>query len=296
MANITASWQTPLESLPDAPDEQWVQSIVNRSNVFDRQVATAFQGGININGNTTSATKDMTLVHGQSVTVANPLSVPIQGIFAIACVGLEVGSDGKPNGGIYDLAIPSLQAAPSTRGDGSWVIQASYAFMPSETVGVVGETIGPITRIRSNSTGLTSPNPINVCTQPSLTVTPGFWQLKGAVGFSPAATTSITQLHAAISATSATLPAADTMALPTNGEVRIQDSRAANVPGQNSITLTLPTYELTVANGTTKILFLVAEGVFSVSTLNVYGWMEAVRILPYLTGRTGRVKLWFFGG
>ena len=297
MANITAAREMPLEGMPDAPDEEWVKAWLQQQNGFGRQVGAAFQRAITIGENTTSLVKEIDLVHGQSVTVANPLSVPIQGIFAIGCRGLTVGSDGKPNGGVYDLAIPDLQAKPSTSGDGSWVVQANYAFMPSETVGVPGEVVGPISRVRSNAVSMTSGSVTNIPTpSASFTLTPGEYLVQGQVGFLPAGTTTVTIYAAAISTTSAVFPGTDTQAVPTSGEVAVQSTGAGVAPGSNFLSVAIPPYRVAVADGTTKTLFLLGRISFATSTLTAFGSMEAVRTKPYLTGRTGKVKLFFFGG
>lgn len=298
MAKITAASEMPMESMPDVPDEEWVRAWLEQQNGLGRQVASAFGRQITVADNTTSMVKEVNLVHAQSVTIANPLSVPIQGIFAIGCVGLTLGSDGKPNGGVYDLSIPDISAKPSTKNDGSWVVSANYAIGPNETTGAAGEIIS-ISRDRNNGIALTSNDPENIATTTSVTLTPGKWRLAGAVGFLPAATTSLTTLVAGVSSSSSNLPvggAGAVSAVPVDGEIWHQFSTPAMVPSNNAITLAIPAYRTTVAAGTTKVLYLFGRAVFTVSTMTAFGYLEAVREEPYLTGRTGRVKLFFFGG
>jgi len=283
MAQITAANETPLESLPDAPDEEWFRNMLDRSNVFDRQVGAAFMRGITVGENTTSLVKSLDLVHGQSVTVANPLNVPIQGIFAIGCVGLSVGTDGKPNGGIYDLAIPDLQAKPSTRGDGSWVVQANYDIMPAETTGYAGE-LQERNVLAANAVPLTTATAANIT---SITLGPGSYRISGSVGYTGTATT-VTDARVT----------ANTVSSSSNGVQGDTASRLSVTFLTNSLSVVVPTSFVTVAPGATQTVWLNAQIAFSGggNTMSAYGRLSIERTIPYLTGRTGRVKLFFFGG
>lgn len=295
MAKITAAEEMSFDGL-GVPEEDWIKAWNDQQSCLGRQLVSAFRRNITVADNTTSLSAEYDLVHGQSVTVSNPLGVPIQAIYAIGCVGLETGSDGKPNGGVYDLAIPEIVAKPSTKPDGSWVVTAYFSADGQDT-GYVGETIGPITRLRSNAVGLTTGTPANVCTTASLAITPGTWMLYPQVGFETGAGTSVTRTGAAVSATSAALPANDTTALPTGGETQAQIITGSAVPGSGIATVVnINPYEVTVADGATLPLFLVARAAFSGGTLSAFGSMKAIRSKPYMTGRRGRVKLFFFGG
>lgn len=141
--------------------------------------------------------------------------------------------------------------------------------------GVIGEVLGPITRVRSaatpiNPTGTT----VNVCTTTSITLTPGDWWVSGVVGFDPAATTNITDLKAAVSKTTGTLPATDTTAVPTAGEYTAQIASAAYVP-VNDIVIPIPAFRVSVSTNTP--IFLVAQATFTVSTIACYGSLFARR-------------------
>lgn len=142
----------------------------------------------------------------------------------------------------------------------------------------IGEVLGPISRARSSGTGLTNNTTINVCSgTTSITLTAGDWHVQGAVAFLPVNTTVCTELDAAISATSATLPANTTIADPSGGECWMTIGIPFTGNG-NDVTIAIPTYRVTVANGATLVLYLVARGSFSVSTLSVYGSMFARRV------------------
>lgn len=137
-------------------------------------------------------------------------------------------------------------------------------------------TAGPISRLRSNATALTSPNSLNVCTTASLTLTAGDWDIRGIVGFLGAVGTSITLLKAAISKTSATLPASDATGVPTAGEVIIEHDTAANIIAATTVVLPIPAYRVSLTTSTD--FWLVAAATFSVAALTAYGSMEARRI------------------
>ena len=144
--------------------------------------------------------------------------------------------------------------------------------------GSVGELLGPILRVQTNATPLTTATTAPVGTTTSITLGPGDWDIHACVGFLPAATTSLTQLVAAVSLSAVALPAAATEGVPTGGTVRLTASMAAQVPGANPITYALAPYRVTVSVSSTLQLFLVAQASFTVSTLAAYGSMEARRI------------------
>lgn len=144
----------------------------------------------------------------------------------------------------------------------------------SAAAGKVGE-VASASRLRSAATGATTATSLNV-TAAALSLTAGDWDVSGYIGFLPAATTSITVLKAAISKTTATLPASDTFGVQTSGELGTQFSTAANVPGANDILLPLVGCRISLT-ATTNI-FLVANATFTVSTLTVYGSLCARRV------------------
>ena len=128
-------------------------------------------------------------------------------------------------------------------------------------------------RTRASQTAATTGTTLNV-TASALALTPGIWILGGAVGFENAASTSVTKLIGAISLTSATLPTGSE-AVPTGGEVLVKLSTSAQVSNDFTI-LTLPNYTITVTSNTNY--FLVAQATFTVSTLAVFGSINATKI------------------
>lgn len=139
--------------------------------------------------------------------------------------------------------------------------------------GFVGEMAAQ-SRARAAASALTTNTPINV-TATALTLTPGDWEVLGILGFTFGATTSVTSLIGAVSATSGTLPANTATATPNaSGELRMEYSTAANVV-VGDMTMTVPAHRLSIA--TTTTLFLVAQATFTVSTASVFGHIRARR-------------------
>lgn len=134
--------------------------------------------------------------------------------------------------------------------------------------GSVGEIIRSTVPVGSQ-VALTTATPANVT---SIALTPGDWDLYGAIDFNPAATTSITQLIASISLTSATLssqPGGSGLGPDPNDEW----SQAASA--NNGLIVMLPSATLLISVNTT--VFLVAQGTFTVAALNAYGTLTARR-------------------
>lgn len=117
-----------------------------------------------------------------------------------------------------------------------------------------------------SAVSLTSTTAANVT---SLTLTEGEWDVSGAVGFIPAATTSITALAGGSSSTTATIS--------TTGDAFVKAS-AAVVPGAVGQVITIPTTRYVVAEGETTTVYLVARATFSVDTLGGFGKIQARRV------------------
>ncbi len=271
------------------------ESVVSSVSDFQEQAIKAINGKLTIRENTTSWEDDYDLDHGVETRIKNPLDGPCRGVFAVKCVGVELDSGNKPTRKLYSLSVPRIDWEQADSDGKNLLITATF---PRTVSGAVDEVLGPITRLRSNAAALTSPNTLNVCTTTSITLTPGAWLVRGAVGFNPAATTNVTLFRWGVSATSATLPATDTLAVPTSGEIRFaQNYSAGFVPG-GDFAFAIPAYRVSVATGATLPLFLVASSTFTVSTSAAYGWMEAARVVETysIPSPRGRVRLFFYGG
>lgn len=128
--------------------------------------------------------------------------------------------------------------------------------------GTLGEELSAELVIGS-AVSLTTATPKTIT---SLLLTPGDWDLTGIVTFVPAATTSITRLTQSISTTTNTHG---------NNKQKRSQSQAAVVPNAEVISDT-PTVRVNISANTTY--YLVAEAVFTVSTMTAYGYLRARRI------------------
>ncbi len=139
------------------------------------------------------------------------------------------------------------------------------------------DVAGTISRALASATALTSPNALNVTAAGSITLTPGEWEVSGAVGFVVANTTTITRLTAGVSKTTGTLPNTATTALPTACEVRYEWSQASAAPG-SAVPITIPIvpYRCNVTADTP--IFLVAAATFATAGCTAFGYLEARRL------------------
>lgn len=140
----------------------------------------------------------------------------------------------------------------------------------SATVGQVGEIITS-TVASGAAVALTTATPANVT---SISLTAGDWDVAGLIDFLPAGTTSITQLNASVSLTTATLgtqPGGSGLGPDPTATV----NQAANVPA-GLVALDIGPVRVSIAATTT--VFLVAQGTFTVSTMSAYGTIRARRV------------------
>lgn len=149
----------------------------------------------------------------------------------------------------------------------------------STSAGYIGEE-KLISRLATNGLSLTNNAPANIGTTTSVTLTPGFWMLTGAVSFkATAATSNISEYVISVSNTTAALTAAGTIGVPSStGEFRVQVDFAAQIPGASAF-YTIPfSYTLNVAAST--VLFLVGDVSFTgvAATVEGSGYLKATRI------------------
>lgn len=268
-----------LEAMPDAPDEEWIRAWLDQSNQFNRQVAAALERGISTADNTTSGFRTVDLTHGQSITIANPLSVPIQGVWPVRCVGLTTGTDGKPNGGQYRLVRPDIDWQPTNKPDGS-ISLAPYFPTYGMTTGYAGETKNSFLASAS-AVSLTNNTRANIN---SLSLDPGEWLVTAHGQFSGAPTG--TQILTEISTVSAT---------GTDSVSGDNQAVGPTMPNANS-TLTQTVASRPYSITATTTVYQIARALFSGGAISGYGRLTAWRTQPYMTGRVGRTTLFFFGG
>lgn len=147
------------------------------------------------------------------------------------------------------------------------------------SAGNIGEIYGPISRVKSSALSLSTNTVANISSTPSITFDPGHYTLYAQACFTTAALTTVSEFDVAISATSATMPATDTLGVSnSSGEVwKKQGGFGSSIFGATDYCLDLTPVELSVATATTKTLYLVAKATFGISTMTVYGSFYGVR-------------------
>ena len=108
----------------------------------------------------------------------------------------------------------------------------------------------------------------------SITLTAGDWDLSGVIDFNPAATTSVTNITAGVSLTSATL-SAQTGGSGLGTDPTMAWNQAASVPAA-VMAMEVPAVRLSITATTT--VYLVAKSTFTVSTMTAYGTIRANRV------------------
>ena len=176
------------------------------------------------------------------------------------------------NGGLVSTGTQSISGAKTFLGGAA--LRGTITNDAAAT-GYVGEYLSQ-SRAR-NALATVTNTPLNV-TATALTLTAGDWDLSGGCNWTTATTTSVTATGCAISVTSATLPASSTITNPNAaGEIWIPRDTAAYVPGNSADhTVVIPQYRVSIASTTT--FYLVATQTFTVSTLNVGGFIAARRV------------------
>lgn len=170
------------------------------------------------------------------------------------------------------LIIADTTGAISRSGNGGIPVQGTNT-NDNAAAGDIGEFIS--SNIASGSAvALTTGTQTNIT---SISVTAGDWDVEGLVGYSSAATTSITVVSSSISNVSATVPTGPNNTAPMGGGGMNFLRMAAFVPGTTSNAFQLPTGAVRVSLSGTTTIYLVAFSNFTVSTLSAYGYIGARR-------------------
>lgn len=141
----------------------------------------------------------------------------------------------------------------------------------SASAGYVGEVF-EAHLLRSAASGQTANITTNVATLSNLTA--GDWDISGCVGWTTAATT--TNFYAAISATSATLPATDSLGVgngAANGTIYLS-TEGISIASAKDFTFPIPSYRVSISGTTTFYLVQRSDG----SNNKPYGYIYARRI------------------
>ncbi len=153
--------------------------------------------------------------------------------------------------------------------------QQGIATNTGASTGCIGETLS-ISRVASNALSMTSGQVKNVGTTTHITITPGRWRISAAGYFTSASTSGGPAFTLAVSKTSATLPASDTLAVPTSGEM-IMQSPAAGADTTTAAESIFFVYSCAVSTNTD--LYLVGTGnSFGSGSATVCGSLFAERL------------------
>jgi hypothetical protein len=142
------------------------------------------------------------------------------------------------------------------------------------STGTVGEVVSAVT-VRSSPSSLSS-NTVNSFN--SISLTAGDWEVRvlGAI-MATNAGTSFTFASIGISKTNGAEPGADTICVPTSGEMKMANAMPASVIGNNN-SLSYSTGPVLVTLASTTTLYAFAVATFSVSSAVCYGSIFARRI------------------
>jgi hypothetical protein len=116
--------------MPDAPEGEWLDQLLDYGNGFNDQVAKALRNGVTLSDNTPYKTQSYILKHGVETEITPPLAkgLSIKGVSVLQCEGIEVDATTlKPTGKVTSLGLGSpLVWRPSGKESGSIYVTANY--------------------------------------------------------------------------------------------------------------------------------------------------------------------------
>jgi hypothetical protein len=277
-ATGTQVWNSP------NPTVQFIDSIrsANNKNAYVQWGSTVFAIGF-ANDAFTGATNAFTITGGQASGISGITSTSGTGAWAhTGGFSASGGIDNTVIGAVTPLAgsfttVSSSGGITTTTAAGVINASAGGTITPNQTRGIVGTTTnnnaqsgswGEYQTNATTGTSLTTATPANATSITSLPA--GDWDVYGTVTFVPAGTTTVTTIEAAISSTSATIPAGNTGAF---NLLQMQ----ANVFATGQVQ-TLSVGPVRVSQASAATIFLVAQLVFGVSTATCNGFIRARRV------------------
>lgn len=279
MTVLTSQGELTREALTDAPEGQYLDTILQSYNDFRRNVTSVLQNGSNVADNSTSGEKQLLLTHNVEVAIANPLKVPVRGVVPVQCQGVVLNTDGSPTSSTYALDMPTISWRPNPLStNGGVLVKATYE--PAATSGYIGEAVRSFLPFASRN-ALVNATPETIT---SIALTAGDWSVSCICGFGGAALTG-TALYASISPTNNTLA--------TDYGDNIWDTGLMPTANASSY-IVIPSYRVSLSASATY--YMVAQANFSAGSTGAFGRISATRVRPYATGITGRVNLFFYGG
>lgn len=100
------------EDLEGAPDEEWIDKLLDPVNSTSENVVQALRGNLGFTDNTNSGFKEVDLVHDTETRISNPLKVRPTGIVAVRALKL---SSNQPTG--VSLENPRIKWRMADNGD-----------------------------------------------------------------------------------------------------------------------------------------------------------------------------------
>jgi hypothetical protein len=176
------------------------------------------------------------------------------------------------------LAAPPAIGSTTPAAGSFTTLSASGAITPSQTAGIVGTTtnnnasagsVGETVTsnvLRASAVSLTTNTPSNVT---SISLTAGDWDVSGQVILTPNASTTITQVSAWISTTSASLPSDSDPTKP-------WFFQSGSFTTGNGVAMQVTRARLSLSATTT--VFLSTQNTFGVSTMTGCGFIQARRV------------------
>ncbi len=171
------------------------QIVLGAFGEFQDQT-TQLLGGNLSSENTTSTYGAYLLKHGTETRIKNPLAergLRCQGVYAVRCVGVRIGSDNRPSRELYDLSTPRIDW--KTAGD-NLLITAEYDLRHTEPTAELAlsanQTIttgGAGTAIQWDSNTISADEVISVENNSEITVSePGYYVFTGHIAWTANAT------------------------------------------------------------------------------------------------------------
>lgn len=266
-------------------DEGSVASYLT-SNLFDKHINICAQKArVSVTRNSGAAVLTIRNVGKPTTTVGTGVTTGTNtGDVTLAAFGSTPSANAASlSGQVLTLqpASATLPGGMSTAGQSiggiktfsSGLIGKGTTANDSASAGYIGEFI-QISTLQSAALSITTGSSNDIVSG-GLTLSAGDWDLEGYLDFLPGATTVITHIFGAISKTSATLPAGDTSAVPTSGEVYVNQSYPAGSIPASIVGVALPRTRASINSATT--FYPVGRANFSASTLSVYGHLSARR-------------------
>jgi hypothetical protein len=269
-----------VNQIPPSKYQNWWQNVVYQwQQYFDGSMAaTGASGGTSTLSVTSSDYQALTGSASQTYKLPDETTLGIGRrfhFFNLSTGGTLTVTDsaatvlivlGPGTGGYAPSA--SFYAYSTSAATGHWVLTANVA----------NQLAGPITRVQSAALSLTSATPANLCSTASISLTSGTWIVGGSTFFIHGGngTPNLVIFQAAVSKTSGTLPATDTVAVPTSGEVTyFHEYSSIDTVDE---TLAITPYVYTVPAGSPVSLYLVVKDTHSNGTTTAAGSLYAERL------------------